>query len=179
MARDILDAFCRRHRSQLIYERQGAVQTWILMRENVLQGMRPQPGHAAQLAACDRQLRTVGTSLTEAYTPYPSIKNQSLPPVSTSSLSANLPPGPCQSHRRSHILRPSEQRPPAWTLDPRRPQLTPCATLASEQTMIDFRPLRRFPFSNVLQRLFTRYPPPPLGLAWRQPFAHTIMQDIT
>ena len=55
----MLDAYSRRHEAQKIYERQGAAQNWMSWRDNVLQGQRPQPRHASQLAACDRQLRAV------------------------------------------------------------------------------------------------------------------------
>ena len=59
--RIMLDAYSRRHEAQKIYERQGAAQNWISWRDNVLQGQRPQPRHASQLAACDRQLRVVSS----------------------------------------------------------------------------------------------------------------------
>jgi hypothetical protein len=71
----MLDAFSRRHEAQKIYERQGAAQNWISWRDNVLQGQRPQPRHASQLAACDRQLRTVSSPSSSATTSF-----RSLPP---------------------------------------------------------------------------------------------------
>jgi hypothetical protein len=59
----LLDAYSRRHEAQKIYLRQEAAQRWIGWRDSVLQGQRPHAGHTDQLAACDAQLRVVGTSI--------------------------------------------------------------------------------------------------------------------
>jgi hypothetical protein len=62
-SRVLLDAYSRRHEAQKIYLRQEAAQRWIGWRDSVLQGQRPHAGHTDQLAACDAQLRVVGTSI--------------------------------------------------------------------------------------------------------------------
>lgn len=56
-----LDAFSRRHESHKIWLRQGAAQRWVAARFQILQGRRPHAEHSAQLKACDRALRRVGS----------------------------------------------------------------------------------------------------------------------
>ncbi|KAG6003812.1 hypothetical protein E4U21_001666 [Claviceps maximensis] len=60
-----LDAFSRRHEGQKIYLRQGAAQRWITFRQMVLQEQQPHSSTQAQLQACDRQLRTELSSISD------------------------------------------------------------------------------------------------------------------
>lgn len=77
VTRVLLDAFSRRHEAQKIYERHGAIQRWIGCRDNVLCGQRPQTCHAAQLAACDRQLQTVSAPISSFPSSYERLRKLS------------------------------------------------------------------------------------------------------
>ncbi|GAP85838.1 hypothetical protein SAMD00023353_1401350 [Rosellinia necatrix] len=62
----LLDAIARRHEAQKIYLRQAAAQRWVEYREQVLQGGRPSSSNRRQLKACDDQLRTELSQITDA-----------------------------------------------------------------------------------------------------------------
>ncbi|KAI2625745.1 hypothetical protein GGR54DRAFT_512698 [Hypoxylon sp. NC1633] len=61
----LLDAFSRRHEGQKIYLRQAAAQRWVEYRESVLQGQRPNSLNRRQLRACDDQLRSELSQVTD------------------------------------------------------------------------------------------------------------------
>ncbi|KAI1380730.1 hypothetical protein F4677DRAFT_196075 [Hypoxylon crocopeplum] len=61
----LLDAYARRHEAQKIYLRQAAAQRWVEYRERVLQGHRPSSSHRRQLRACDDQLRSELSQITD------------------------------------------------------------------------------------------------------------------
>ncbi|KAI2640318.1 hypothetical protein GGS21DRAFT_537990 [Xylaria nigripes] len=61
----LLDAVARRHEAQKIYLRQAAAQRWVEYREQVLQGQRPSSANRRQLKACDDQLRTELSQITD------------------------------------------------------------------------------------------------------------------
>ncbi|KAI1438488.1 hypothetical protein GGR50DRAFT_691350 [Xylaria sp. CBS 124048] len=61
----LLDAIARRHEAQKIYLRQAAAQRWIEYRDQVLQGQRPTSANRRQLKACDDQLRTELSQITD------------------------------------------------------------------------------------------------------------------
>ncbi|KAF2967635.1 hypothetical protein GQX73_g5925 [Xylaria multiplex] len=61
----LLDAIARRHEAQKIYLRQAAAQRWIEYREQVLQGHRPSSSNRRQLKACDEQLRSELSQITD------------------------------------------------------------------------------------------------------------------
>ncbi|KAI1389915.1 uncharacterized protein F4822DRAFT_428256 [Hypoxylon trugodes] len=63
--RILLDAYARRHEAQKIYRRQEAAQRWIENREMILQGQRPDNSHRRALRACDVQLRTDLSQITD------------------------------------------------------------------------------------------------------------------
>ncbi|KAI3326101.1 hypothetical protein HD806DRAFT_434303 [Xylariaceae sp. AK1471] len=61
----LLDACARRHEAQKIYLRQAAAQRWVQYREEVLQGHRPGSSNRRQLRACDEQLRSELSQVTD------------------------------------------------------------------------------------------------------------------
>ncbi|KAI1762892.1 hypothetical protein GGR53DRAFT_398819 [Hypoxylon sp. FL1150] len=61
----LLDSYSRRHEGQKIYLRQAAAQRWIEYREAVLQGLRPTSANRRQLRACDEQLRSELSQITD------------------------------------------------------------------------------------------------------------------
>ncbi|KAI0407724.1 hypothetical protein F4802DRAFT_524887 [Xylaria palmicola] len=61
----LLDAIARRHEAQKIYLRQAAAQRWVEYREQVLQGQRPSSSTRRQLRACDEQLRSELSQVTD------------------------------------------------------------------------------------------------------------------
>ncbi|XXH03883.1 hypothetical protein Hte_010291 [Hypoxylon texense] len=63
--RILLDSYSRRHEGQKIYLRQAAAQRWIEYRESVLQGQRPSSANRRQLRACDEQLRSELSQITD------------------------------------------------------------------------------------------------------------------
>ncbi|KAJ8130064.1 hypothetical protein O1611_g3567 [Lasiodiplodia mahajangana] len=62
----LLDAIARRHEARKIYLRQTAAQRWVEYREQVLQGCRPSSSNRRQLRACDEQLRSELSQITDA-----------------------------------------------------------------------------------------------------------------
>ncbi|KAI1167636.1 hypothetical protein F5B18DRAFT_396131 [Nemania serpens] len=61
----LLDAIARRHEARKIFHRQAAAQRWIEYREQVLQGNRPSSANRRQLRACDEQLRSELSQITD------------------------------------------------------------------------------------------------------------------
>ncbi|KAI0472917.1 hypothetical protein GGR56DRAFT_676964 [Xylariaceae sp. FL0804] len=61
----LLDSFARRHEARKILYRQAAAQRWVLHREQVLQGQRPNSLHRRPLRACDEQLRNELSQITD------------------------------------------------------------------------------------------------------------------
>ncbi|KAI1171495.1 hypothetical protein F4777DRAFT_50930 [Nemania sp. FL0916] len=61
----LLDAIARRHEAQKIWLRQAAAQRWVENREQVLQGGRPNSANRSQLRACDEQLRSELSQITD------------------------------------------------------------------------------------------------------------------
>lgn len=61
----LLDAIARRHEARKIYHRQAAAQRWVEYREQVLQGNRPNSSNRRQLRACDEQLRSELSQITD------------------------------------------------------------------------------------------------------------------
>lgn len=62
----LLDAIARRHEAQKIYLRQAAAQRWIEYREQVLQNNSSGSAARQQLRACDEQLRSELSQITDA-----------------------------------------------------------------------------------------------------------------
>ncbi|KAG6000634.1 hypothetical protein E4U54_001348 [Claviceps lovelessii] len=61
----LLDAFSRRHQGRKIYLRQEAAKRWVEFRQMILQEQQPHSIVQAQLQACDYQLRTELSSITD------------------------------------------------------------------------------------------------------------------